>query len=60
MPLKPMLAPSQAIHFPREIEAQTLLMAARKLLEVQTNWNGPDKNMHKLRCCSTAGCGRFS
>ena len=31
---------------PREIEAQTLLMAARKLVEVQTNWNGPDKKMH--------------
>src|ERR1700734_4340144 len=30
---------------PREIEAQTLLMAARKLVEVQTNWNGPDKKM---------------
>jgi flagellar biosynthesis activator protein FlaF len=31
---------------PREIEAQTLLMAARKLVEVQTNWNGADKRMH--------------
>jgi flagellar protein FlaF len=31
---------------PREIEAQTLLMAARKLVEVQTNWNGPDKKLH--------------
>jgi flagellar protein FlaF len=31
---------------PREIEAQALLMAARKLVEVQTNWNGPDKQMH--------------
>jgi flagellar biosynthesis activator protein FlaF len=30
---------------PREVEAQTLLMAARKLVEVQTNWNGPDKKM---------------
>jgi flagellar protein FlaF len=31
---------------PREIEAQTLLMAARKLVEVQANWNGPDKKLH--------------
>ena len=31
---------------PREIEAQTLLMAARKLVEVQTNWAGADKRMH--------------
>ena len=31
---------------PREIEAQALLKAARKLLEVQTNWTGPDSNMH--------------
>ena len=31
---------------PREIEDQTLLMAARKLVEVQTNWNGADKRMH--------------
>ena len=30
---------------PREVEAQTLLMAARKLVEVQTNWNGHDKKM---------------
>jgi flagellar protein FlaF len=31
---------------PREIEAQTLLMAARKLVEIKTNWNGPDKRLH--------------
>ena len=31
---------------PREIEAQTLLLAARKLVEVQTDWKGPDKRMH--------------
>jgi flagellar protein FlaF len=31
---------------PREIEAQTLLLAAKKLQEVRTNWAGPDKNMH--------------
>ena len=31
---------------PREIEAQALLKAARQLLEVQTNWAGPDKTMH--------------
>ena len=38
---------SQATAHPREIEAQALLMAARKLLDVQTNWVGPDTNMHK-------------
>src|SRR5580658_9432420 len=32
---------------PREIEAQALLMAARQLLDVQANWAGPDRNMHK-------------
>jgi flagellar biosynthesis activator protein FlaF len=31
---------------PREMEAQTLLMAARKLQEVQANWTGPDTRMH--------------
>ena len=31
---------------PREIEAQALLKAARQLMEVQSNWTGPDKNMH--------------
>jgi len=31
---------------PREIEAQALLKAARQLLDVQTNWAGPDRNMH--------------
>jgi flagellar protein FlaF len=31
---------------PRDIEAQALLMAARKLVEVQDNWRGPDKQMH--------------
>jgi flagellar protein FlaF len=31
---------------PREAEAQALLMAARKLQEVQANWTGPDKKMH--------------
>jgi flagellar biosynthesis activator protein FlaF len=38
---------SQATAHPREIEAQALLMAARKLLDVQTNWTGPDNNLHK-------------
>ena len=38
---------SQTTAPPREIEAQALLKAARQLQEVQTNWNGPDKNMHK-------------
>jgi flagellar protein FlaF len=37
---------SQATSSPREIEAQTLLMAARKLQEVQNNWSGPDKKMN--------------
>jgi flagellar protein FlaF len=37
---------SQTTSSPREIEAQTLLMAARKLQEVQNNWSGPDKKMH--------------
>ena len=32
---------------PREIEAQALLKAARQLRDVQTNWAGPDTNMHK-------------
>jgi flagellar biosynthesis activator protein FlaF len=30
---------------PREIEAQALLKAARQLLDVQTNWAGPDKKL---------------
>jgi flagellar protein FlaF len=37
---------SHATSSPREIEAQALLKAARQLLDVQTNWTGPDKNMH--------------
>lgn len=37
---------SQNSSSPREIEAQALLKAARQLQEVQSNWNGPDKNMH--------------
>jgi flagellar protein FlaF len=32
---------------PREIEAQALLKAAKQLRDVQTNWAGPDTNMHK-------------
>jgi flagellar protein FlaF len=31
----------------REIEAQALLKAARQLQDVQSNWTGPDKNMHR-------------
>ncbi|MGH9810929.1 MAG: flagellar biosynthesis regulator FlaF [Terriglobia bacterium] len=31
---------------PRDIEAQALLMAARKLVEIQNDWKGPDKRMH--------------
>ena len=38
---------SHATAHPREIEAQALLKAARQLQEVQANWLGPDKNMHK-------------
>jgi flagellar biosynthesis activator protein FlaF len=38
---------SQTTSSPREIEAQALLRAARQLQEVQANWNGPDRNMHK-------------
>jgi flagellar protein FlaF len=38
---------SQTTAAPREIEAQALLKAARQLQEVQTNWVGPDKNLHK-------------
>jgi len=38
---------SHATAHPREIEAQALLKAARQLQEVQANWIGPDKNMHK-------------
>jgi flagellar protein FlaF len=37
---------SQTTAHPREIEAQTLLKAARQLQDVQTNWTGPDKNMY--------------
>jgi flagellar protein FlaF len=38
---------SQSTSSPREIEAQALLKAAKQLLDVQANWIGPDKNMHK-------------
>ena len=31
---------------PRDVEAQALLLAARKLQEVRAKWNGPDANMH--------------
>ena len=37
---------SQTTAPPREIEAQALLKAARQLQDVQTNWTGPNKNMH--------------
>jgi flagellar protein FlaF len=37
---------SQTTAAPREIEAQALLKAARQLQDVQSNWTGPDKNMH--------------
>ncbi len=38
---------SQTTANPRELEAQALLKAARQLQDVQTNWTGPDKNMHQ-------------
>src|ERR1700710_513888 len=38
---------SQTTASPREIEAQALLKAARQLQDVQSNWTGPDKNMHR-------------
>src|SRR5271169_3229239 len=38
---------SQTTAHPREIEAQALLKAARQLRDVQNNWTGPDKNLHK-------------
>jgi flagellar biosynthesis activator protein FlaF len=38
---------AQVSSSPRDIEAQTLLMAARKLVEVQQDWKGPgDKRMY--------------
>ena len=37
---------SQTTASPREVEAQALLKAARQLQDVQTNWAGPNKNMH--------------
>lgn len=38
---------AQTTTSPREIEAQALLKAARQLQDVQTNWSGPDQNMHQ-------------
>ena len=38
---------SQTTGTVREIEAQALLMAAKKLRDVQANWNGPDAKLHK-------------
>ena len=38
---------SETTATPREIEAQALLKAARQLQDVQTNWAGPDTNMHR-------------
>ena len=37
---------SQTTGTVREIEAQALLMAAKKLRDVQTNWTGPDAKLH--------------
>ncbi len=38
---------SQTTAAPREIEAQALLKAAKDLQDIQDNWSGPDRNMHK-------------
>jgi len=38
---------SQTTAPPREIEAQALLKAARQLQEVQSNWKGPDRSLHR-------------
>jgi flagellar biosynthesis activator protein FlaF len=38
---------SQVTGNARDIEAQALLQAAKRLRDVQTNWAGPDANMHK-------------
>jgi flagellar biosynthesis activator protein FlaF len=38
---------SQNTGSPRDIEAQALLKAAQHLQEIQSNWAGPDRNMHK-------------
>jgi flagellar protein FlaF len=38
---------SQTTGTAREIEAQALLKAAKQLRDVQTNWTGPNQNMHK-------------
>ena len=38
---------SQVTGNPRDIEAQALLKAAKQLRDVQSNWAGPDANMHK-------------
>jgi flagellar biosynthesis activator protein FlaF len=38
---------SQVTGNARDIEAQALLKAAKQLRDVQSNWKGPDANMHK-------------
>ena len=38
---------AQTVATPRDIEAQALLKAARQLQEIQNNWKGPDREMHK-------------
>ena len=50
---------SQTTASPREIEAQALLRAARQLQEVQANWNGPDRNMHKALLFNRRLCSIF-
>jgi flagellar protein FlaF len=51
---------SQTTARPREIEAQALLKAARQFREIQTNWTGPDQNLHKALMCSIRDCGASS
>ena len=38
---------SQVTGNARDVEAQALLQAAKRLRDVQMNWNGPDASMHK-------------
>ena len=38
---------SQVTGNARDVEAQALLQAAKRLRDVQTNWKGPDASMHK-------------
>src|SRR3954454_22500156 len=50
---------SQTTASPRDIEAQALLKAARQLQEVQSNWAGPDNNMHNALLFNRRLCSIF-